>query len=168
MIGSVISYWRFSGWEYSIFRFMSLLQPYLRLSALGLFVAAGFLYGVTVSASTIQFTAALQSIERSNLLLNLIKAQTLFPPLASRVARRYTDLLPVMLDGVNPQVALAFLREALQHDPHAPHLHFWLVVTLLRDGDGDQAREALLRLEALAPNWVQTKMAKDLVKEHAE
>ena len=69
---------------------------------------------------------------------------------------------------MSPQVALIFIRRGLRNDPNAPHLYFWLVVNLLRDGDSEQALEAQARLEQLAPTWSQTKLAAQYLKEYSE
>ena len=143
-------------------------QPSWRLYVSATFVAVGLMYSDLNGLSNWKYVQAIGQLERSNLLLGLVEAMALWPPMGSRVYRRTAEIMPSLFDGVSPQVALIFIRRGLQDDPNAPHLYFWLVVNLLRDGDPGQALEAQARLETLAPTWSQTRLAAQYLKEYSE
>ena len=96
-------------------------------------------------------------------LLNIMRASAVFP-FSTRI-REGEAIVHTGVGDLPPSLTVLTLRRAYYHSPNSPQIAFWLITQLVRLGEMETAREAVNRLEVLAPNWPQTRLARQLVNQ---
>lgn len=153
----------YSAAGYRAFRWQIRRRPSLRLSASAVLLAASLLWVAASVAGERAYLRAARAAEASVTVLELIRAEVL-APWNGRIREAQAEYL-ARLDSLPPMVALVALRRALEQAPGNARLHVGLIDALLRAGDPTQAAQELPRLQALAPDWPETRAAAAAIKE---
>lgn len=124
----------------------------------GICCAIGFLFAVNgFIGETLYRQARLgMSVDGSAALWKFNQASILFP-IEYRL-REGDAVYKAIQEGIPPDIALEGLKEVLRTDPNSPNLWFFVGVQKARMNDKDGVREALAKLERLAPMWANTEM----------
>lgn len=128
--------------------------------------AFGLLYGAAMIYGEATFKAGLATGSLSGILKATVQAEAIFP--SSLRLREALAMTSSQMAQVDPILALGFVKSAQRHAPHDPVLWYWRAVSHLRAGDGPSARDALAKMQALAPGWPETQRLARYMQENVK
>lgn len=118
--------------------------------------AIGFLFAVNgfIGETLYRQARRVMAVDGTSALWKFNQAAVLFP-LEYRL-REGDAVYKAIQEGIPPDVAIAHLQDVLRTDPDSPNLWFFLGVQKARLGDKEGVREAVRKLERVAPMWANT------------